>query len=109
MTRARIDIVRRWRRTRVMTTSLQCCTGRTEAMLEAMNKPVGGDDSRIGNTSAELIKDVAEAGGHLDDSPALVEMIRAQAQRAIDHPEEAIPGDQFFAWLDKLRASARRT
>lgn len=58
--------------------------------------------------AAELIKDVGEGGGQLDDPAELVEMIRAQAQRAVEHPEEAIPGDQFFDWLDKLRARARR-
>ena len=87
--------------------------------MTVMNKPLGRDDilKQIRDlpledreyVAAELIKDVDEAGGHLEDPPELVEMIRAQAQRAVDHPEEAIPGDQFFGWLDKLRTSLRRT
>jgi hypothetical protein len=83
-----------------------------------MNKPLGADDllkqirelplEEREYVAAELIKEVDEAGGHLEDPPEFVEMIRAQAQRAVEHPEEAIPGDQFFEWLDKLRARARR-
>jgi hypothetical protein len=90
-------------------------------MLNEMNKPTTPDDvleqlrklppDERAWVEAQLAKDAEAAGKILDgeDDPAFRARIRVEAQRALDHPGENIPGDQFFDWLDKLRDKHRRS
>ncbi len=90
-------------------------------MLSEMNKPATPDDvlaqlrmlppEERAWVEVQLAKDAEAAGRILDgeDDPAFRAMIRAQAERALVHPEENIPGDQFFSWLDKLGDQFRRS
>ena len=85
-------------------------------MLTEMNRAARADDvlkqirelptEERAYVEAELAKDAEAQGGNL--SPAFVAMITERVQHAIDHPESTISGDQFFAWLEKLRDDNRR-
>jgi hypothetical protein len=84
-------------------------------MMKEMKKPANADElvklvrelplEERENVVAQLTRDFEE---HFEEDPAVRDEVMRRAKRALEHPEDCIPAEQFIAELEEFVRARKR-